>query len=159
MEKEIISRMEKLLDRELDTEEKERLQRIQDTLQIAIKYHRWEIFKWLISTNTIEYDKINEYITKCIFYTNYKSLMTLLKIGIDPSFALIESIRLNDLILTNFLINLNSVDLNVKDKKERGILQIACLSENCEIVECILNNTNIDVNLRTLHNDELRISH
>lgn len=131
----------------------------QDTLQVAIKYHRWEIFKWLISTNKIEYDKINEYITKCIFYTNYKSLMTLLKIGIDPSFALIESIRLNDLILTNFLINLNSVDLNVKDKKERGILQIACLSENCEIVECILNNTNIDVNFRTLHNDELRISH
>lgn len=35
MEKEIISRMEKLLGRELDTEERERLQRIQDTLQIA----------------------------------------------------------------------------------------------------------------------------
>lgn len=35
MEKEIISRLEKLLDRELDTEEKERLQRIKDTLQIG----------------------------------------------------------------------------------------------------------------------------
>lgn len=43
MEKEIISRMEKLLDRELDTEEKERLQRIQDTLQIADNDALWAV--------------------------------------------------------------------------------------------------------------------
>lgn len=35
--------MEKLLDRELDTEEKERLQRIQDTLQIADNDALWAV--------------------------------------------------------------------------------------------------------------------
>lgn len=129
-----------------------------DTVQVAIKHHHWEILKWLISTEKIEFDKVNEYITSCIFFNNYKSLMTLLKNGIDPSLVLIESIRLNDLMLTAFLISLGSkIDLIVNDKKGKGLLQMACLSNNSDIVKVVLNNTNIDINSRTLHNDGLRV--
>ena len=52
MEKEIISRMEKLLDRELDTEERERLQRIQDTLQIADNDALWAVI------SAMEYQRV-----------------------------------------------------------------------------------------------------
>lgn len=129
-----------------------------DTVQVAIKYHHWEIFKWLISTERIEFDKINEYINCCIYFNNYKSLMTLMRNGVDPSLVLIESIRLNDLMLTKFLISLDDkIDLNIKDTKGKGLLQIACLSNNSDIVKILLNNTNIDINYRTLHNDGFRV--
>ena len=52
MEKEIISRMEKLLGRELDTEERERLQRIQDTLQIANNDALWAVI------SAMEYQRV-----------------------------------------------------------------------------------------------------
>ena len=129
-----------------------------DSVQDAIKYHQWEILKWLISFGKVDFEKVNEYITCCIFSNNYKSLMTLLKNGVDPSLVILESIRLNDLMLTSFLINLgDKIDLNIKDKKSKGLLQIACLSNNLEIVKILLNNTNIDINLRTFHNDGNRI--
>lgn len=43
MEKEMVARLEKLLDRELNAEEKERLQRIQDTLRIGPNDAFWAI--------------------------------------------------------------------------------------------------------------------
>ena len=44
--------MEKLLDRELDTEERERLQRIQDTLQIADNDALWAVI------SAMEYQRV-----------------------------------------------------------------------------------------------------
>ena len=59
MEKEIFARLEKLLDRELNTEEKDRLQRIKDTLQIGDNDAMWAIISAMEYQRTY-YEKLPE---------------------------------------------------------------------------------------------------
>lgn len=122
-----------------------------NTPQIAIRFHRNDIFYWLIESKGIfEFIKNPcDLLENCARYGNYSIMKKLIKLGVDPSTLVSDLICFRQPDVAKIILKLKGIDVNVADKKSKATpLHFAGRRKMVDIVQILLNSNDIDVNAK-----------
>ncbi|OHT01771.1 hypothetical protein TRFO_31288 [Tritrichomonas foetus] len=119
----------------------------------TILFHRKELFDWLILNHPNAVKNYEILAQKCIDESSYLIFESLLMEGANPNGQnknplLITAVLNDNLRLLDFLLKIEFVDPNAKDKNDNTVLHIACAEEKEEIVKFLMSNPKIDKNAK-----------
>ena len=132
-------------------------------LDIAAKYHRLDIFKWIIETNSYDEEIVRKYIQKSarssFFDYNFSFLEYLFSEYTNDVFDLIQnsffySVQTNQVEIICFLVDvMNTFPKTMKDELYNQVQKepfLICAVDNCscEMMKVLINNKLYTVNYR-----------
>ncbi|OHT06598.1 hypothetical protein TRFO_25345 [Tritrichomonas foetus] len=115
------------------------------TLNIAVKYHRFKVFNWIVETFKSNLSFSSFLIETAFKYCEIQIIFYLLKNGYFSPDFLIESVKSNNLILYQFFLPM--VDINsISSIDGFTSLHAACFNGNLDMVTLILQQPGVEIN-------------
>lgn len=114
-----------------------------DARELAIKFHRWDIFEWLCDSkcqDDLQSEDFYSFANQCIRFSNFGTLSYLLLAKeVDLNFALLTAIENDNLLLAKWLIkHKEKLDRRALAKQKIGFLHYATRNENIDILQLLL---------------------
>ena len=122
-----------------------------DCHEVAIKYHRWEIFEW-ICNNFSDLPKTPSNVFglpyKCIQFSNFKTFNFFIENDADYNLSLPLAVDYNNLLLARWL--LKRYEFLFKDKTskrvEKTLIHFACRNQNVDMLKLLLKTKKFPIN-------------
>lgn len=141
----------------------------------AIRFHRHDLFDWLIDTKGEDITKYDPFkiAREVVKFFNMTTLVNLIQRGFDPTFFVIPAIECRNLLLLEYLATVQHINFNLpiqmSKRKVLPIIDACAFGFNLDLVKFLIKYCKCDINqvgdfgitpihLACLKNDEETVS-